>query len=150
MPILDLITILLLGLLIGNELAVSLFVNPALWKLAPAPQAQALSLLARVGGKVMPPWYMLCFALLIAEAWLRRHVAHAGFLYAAVLLWALVSFYSVTILVPINNQIARLNSDSSVPDWRSKHVRWDTLHRWRVLMITAAMACLVWSIVARP
>ena len=40
---LDLFTILCLGLLTGNELAVSWFVNPTIWKLNESPQAQALS-----------------------------------------------------------------------------------------------------------
>jgi hypothetical protein len=41
MPILVLITILCLGLMIANELAVLLFVNPALWRMDQSPQAQA-------------------------------------------------------------------------------------------------------------
>jgi hypothetical protein len=71
---LDLFTILCLGLLTGNELAVSLFVNPAIWKLNESAQAQALSLLARSLGKVMPIWYALCLVLLIAEAYVRAIV----------------------------------------------------------------------------
>jgi hypothetical protein len=70
MPILDLITVLCLGLMIGNELCLSLFVNPALWKLDSSPQAKAVSLLARSLGKVMPFWYALCLLLLIAEAYI--------------------------------------------------------------------------------
>lgn len=150
MAILDLVTILCLGLMIGNELAVSLFVNPALWKLPPSPQAQALSLLARSLGKAMPFWYLLCFVLLIAEAYLRRHSVYAHLLDAAVAIWVLAIIYTVTFLVPINNRIARLDLASPFSGWQNEHVRWDTLHRWRIFMLVTAMACLVWSIVARP
>jgi uncharacterized membrane protein len=147
MLILDLITVLCLGLMIGNELCLSLFVNPALWKLDSSPQAKAVSLLARSLGKVMPFWYALCLLLLIAEAYGRRHSAHIHFLYAALAIWAIVIIYSVSLLVPINRRIAELRSESPFPEWRSKHVRWDALHRWRIFMLTTAMACFVWSIV---
>jgi uncharacterized membrane protein len=149
MPILDLIAILSLGLMIGNELAVSLFVNPALWKLDPSPQARALSLLARSLGKAMPFWYALCLALLIAEAYVRRHGAHAPLLDAAVAVWVIAIVYTVTLMVPINNRLAQMNPDSPFPEWRCKHALWDKLHRLRILMLGMAMACLVWSIVSR-
>lgn len=148
MPILDLITILCLGFMIGNELAVSLFVNPALWKLERSAQETAVSLLARALGKAMPFWYALCFILLVAEAYVRRRSAHIHLLYAAVTLWALAIVYSLTVLVPINSRIAALDFASPFREWQSQHVRWDRLHRWRILVLGAAMGCLVWSIVS--
>src|SRR3984885_7796902 len=60
----DTITITLAGLMVGNELALSAFVNPAVWQLESGPQAQALSILARSLGRAMPVWYGLCLALL--------------------------------------------------------------------------------------
>ena len=64
MHLLDTITITLAGLMVGNELALSAFVNPAVWQLESGPQAQGLSILARSLGRVMPVWYGLCLALL--------------------------------------------------------------------------------------
>lgn len=147
MPLLDLVTILCLGLMIGNELAVSLFVNPALWKLDPVPQAKALSLLARSLGRAMPFWYVLCLVLLIVEVYARRHDAHAYLLDAAIVIWVLVIIFTLALLVPINNRIARIDLDAPFAEWRSEHVRWDALHRWRILMLVVAMTCFVWSIV---
>ena len=57
MHLLDTITITLAGLKVGNELAVSAFFNPAVWRLESGPQALGLSLLARSLGRVMPFWY---------------------------------------------------------------------------------------------
>jgi uncharacterized membrane protein len=128
MHALDLCTILCLGLLTGNELAVSLFVNPAIWKLNESAQAQALSLLARSLGKVMPIWYALSLVLLIVEAYVRRNSPHAHLLYGAVILWIAAIVYTVSALVPINNRIARLDLPSLPAGWSQEHRRWDRLH----------------------
>jgi hypothetical protein len=68
MLFLDILTILCAGLMIGNELAVSLFVNPVIWKLEDRSQAKALSLFAGTLGKVMPFWYAC-----VSFSWLSRH-----------------------------------------------------------------------------
>jgi uncharacterized membrane protein len=146
--ILDLLTILCLGLMTGNELAVSLFVNPAIWKLDESPQAQALSLLARSLGKVMPLWYALCLVLLVVEAYVRRNGPHAQLLQGAVVLWIVTIVYTISTLVPINNRIARLDHALPAAGWNLEHRRWDKLHRWRIGMLTVATASLVWSIVS--
>lgn len=148
MHTLDLFTILCLGLLTGNELAVSWFVNPAIWKLNESPQAQALSLLARSLGKVMPIWYALCLVLLIVEAYVRRNGPYVHFIQGAVILWIAGIVYSISTLVPINNRIARLDLASLPAGWRQEHRRWDKLHRWRIGMLAVATASLVWSIVS--
>jgi uncharacterized membrane protein len=135
---------------VGNELAVSLFVNPAIWKLDESAQVKALGLLARSLGAVMPFWYFLSLILLIGETYVRRHGAHPHLLHASVAIWVVTIIYTVTILVPINKRIARLNADALPSEWRSEHGRWDTLHRWRILMLTIAFACIGWVMVALP
>jgi uncharacterized membrane protein len=144
---LDLVSIVLIGLMIGNELGLSVFVNPALGKLEDGPQAKSLSLLARSLGKAMPYWYALSAILVIAEAYLRRHMAHASLLFASATLFVFVILYTVIWLVPINKRIAGLNSDLRSSNWKQEHRHWDKLHRVRVVLLTAAMACLVWSLV---
>jgi uncharacterized membrane protein len=145
MRFLDVLTILCTGLMIGNELAVSLFVNPVIWQLEERSQAKALSLFAGILGKVMPFWYGLCLILMMVETYLRRHQPAMTLLLVAVAIWIAIIIYTLTTLVPINNRIARLQS--ALPEgWRKEHKRWDTLHRWRVLLLTIAMVCLVWGI----
>jgi uncharacterized membrane protein len=142
---LDVLTILCAGLMIGNELAVSLFVNPVIWKLEDRSQAKALSLFAGTLGKVMPFWYALCLVFMVVEAYLRRHQPGLTLLLMAVAIWIAIIVYTVTTLVPINNRIARLAG--ALPEgWREEHKRWDTYHRWRILSLMIAMACLVWGI----
>ena len=145
MLVLDVLTILCTGSMIGNELAVSLFVNPVVWQLEDRSQAKALSLFAGTLGKAMPFWYVLCLVLMIVETYLRRHQPVLTLLLAAVSIWIAIIVYTVTTLVPINNRIARLAG--ALPEgWRQEHKRWDTYHRWRILALMMAMVCLVWGI----
>jgi hypothetical protein len=145
MLFLDVLTILCTGLMIGNELAVSLFVNPVIWQLEDRSQAKALSLFAGTLGKIMPFWYAFCLVLMVVETYLRRHQPALTLLLAAVAIWIAIIVYTVTTLVPINNRIARLAG--ALPEgWREEHKRWDTYHRWRILSLMLAMVCLVWGI----
>jgi uncharacterized paraquat-inducible protein A len=137
MHLLDIITILCIGLMVGTELTVSLFINPIIWQLDDQAQAKAFSLFARYLGKAMPIWYILSLVLLIAEAYLRRHQPALIPLLTAIIIWIAVILYTVTTLVPINNRIVALSTR-----WRSEHKRWDTLHRWRILLLTIAMVCV--------
>ena len=137
MHLLDIITILCIGLMVGNELTVSLFINPVMWQLEEQAQAKTLSLFARYLGKAMPIWYILSLVLLIAEAYLRRHQPALTPLLTAIIIWVAVILYTVTTLVPINNRIVALSTQ-----WRSEHKRWDALHRWRILLLTIAMICV--------
>jgi uncharacterized membrane protein len=145
MLFLDVLTILCTGLMIGNELAVSLFVNPVIWQLEDRSQAKALSLFAGTLGKAMPFWYALCLVLMVVEAYLRRHQPALTLLLIAVAIWIAIIVYTLIALVPINNRIARLAG--ALPEgWREEPKRWDTYHRWRILSLMLAMVCLVWGI----
>ena len=146
MHLLDVMTILCAGLMIGNELAVSLFVNPVIWKLDDRPQAKALSLLAHSLGKAMPVWYALCLVLMIVEAYLRRQTPALTLLLVAVAIWIAIIIYTVTTLVPINNRIEGLAAVALPEGWQQEHKKWDTLHRWRILFLIAAMVCLIYGI----
>jgi uncharacterized membrane protein len=143
MYVLDILTIVCTGLMTGNELAVSLFVNPAELELDSHAMA---SLLARRLGKAMPLWYILCLALLIAEAYLRRQGPGRTLLTLAVAVWIATIVFTVILLVPINNQVASSEPDSKA--WREDLRRWDLLHRWRILFLIAAMVCLIAGILA--
>ena len=148
MHLLDTITITFAGLMVGNELAVSAFVNPAVWQLESGPQAQALSILARSLGRAMPVWYGLCLALLALESFLHRHQAALAPLLTATLIWAGVVVFTIGMLVPINNRIASLNAAAPAPGWKHDHKRWDSLHRVRILLLAAAVFVLTYALVA--
>ena len=149
MHLLDIITILCTGLMVGNELTVSLFVNPVIWQLDDQAQAKALSLFGRLLGKVMPLWYALCLVLMIVEAYLRRHQPGFPLILTAIVLWIAIILYSIAVLVPINNRIVALPTASSLPThWLAETKKWDALHRWRILFLIIAMICLTWALLA--
>ena len=148
MHILDLITIASAGLMTGNEMAVSAFVNPALRRLDGVPQAQALSILARSLGRAMPFWYGLCLALLALESFLRRHQTTLAALLTAAVIWVAAIILSISVLVPINNRIASLNTAAPAPGWELDHRKWDALHRVRILLLTLAFLVVVNALVA--
>jgi uncharacterized membrane protein len=147
MHVVDTITITCAGLMVGNELAVSAFVNPAVWQLESGPQAQGLSILARSLGRVMPVWYGVCLALLALESLLHRHQTTLVPLLTATLIWAGVIVFSIVKLVPINDRIASLNTAVPTPDWKADHRKWDYLHRVRVLVLAVALVTLIYALV---
>jgi hypothetical protein len=73
MHLLNIMTITSAGLMVGNELSGSTFVNPALRRLESGPQAQALSVLARsLAGRCLSgtafvwrssPWSRACISI---------------------------------------------------------------------------------------
>lgn len=142
------LTTICIGLLIGTEFAVSVFINPALQKLDDRAQAMAISLFATRLGRAMPLWYVASLLLLICEVVVQWH-AHGNFLLiAASAIWLAVIVLTLFFLVPINNRMMRLDADSFSEAAQQEHRRWDTLHRLRVAALVVAMACFL--LAARP
>ena len=148
MHFLDTITIIIAGLMVGTELAVSAFVNPAVWQLEAGPQARGLSILARSLGRAMPVWYVLCLALLALESFLHRHQPALIPLLTATIIWVAVIVFTISVLVPINDRIASLNTAALTPGWKHDHKRWDALHRIRILLLAVALLALTYGLVA--
>ena len=137
--ILDILTTGCIGLLIGTELAVSVFINPILWKLENPVQLTATRLFAKRLGTAMPFWYCASLLLLIAETIVRRHESGATLLAFASVIWAAVIVLTVLFLVPINNRLAQTGSTSSAEVARQQHRKWDRMHRFRVAALGASM-----------
>ena len=85
--ILNVVTTVCIGLMIGVEFAVSAFVNPILERLDNSARAHATRMFARKLGTVMPFWYGLSLLLLIAETIIARERSGMVFLAAASVLW---------------------------------------------------------------
>jgi uncharacterized membrane protein len=143
METLDLVTIMIAGILIGVEFAVSAFVNPVLERLEPEAEADSTRLFARLLGKVMPFWYVSCLILLIIESILRRQMPGACWLVTASAIWSGVILGTILWLVPINNRLAMMPAGGYSAGLRSLHQRWDWLHRGRVLLLVVALVCLL-------
>lgn len=148
MMLLDITTIIFIGLLIGNEFAVFAFVNPVLWKLDDRAQVSTTRLFAARLGAAMPFWYALCLVLLLIETVLRRHESGFALLVTANVIWVAVILLSVFVLVPINNRMARVTPDSSAERSLGEHKRWDRFHRIRVLALIGAFICFL--VATRP
>lgn len=149
--ILNIVAIIVAGLMVGSELAIAAFVHPTLNKLPDAVHLPAAGALARVLGQFMPLWYVLVFLLTLAEVafqWSHSGGVSIWFVTSAIL-WLFASAYSITMLVPINNRIKSWETETPPADWRASRNRWDHLHRWRVLLLTTALAFLIEGVVSK-
>ena len=139
MLIVSILTTLSIGLLIGTEFAVSVFINPVLARLDTRTRAQAIQIFATRLGKAMPFWYAVNFVLLLTLTFAHRH--HEGYplLIAASAIWATVILLSILVLVPTNNRMMGIDPASFTEAQQREHHRWTTLHHLRVLTLCAAM-----------
>ncbi len=142
MHILTTATIVLVLALVGVELSVAAFVNPAALRLDPEPQLKLLSSFAFALGRVMPVWYPLCTLLLGLQTWLYRHTPDFGFLLTATVLWVLASLASIALLIPLNNRIAAGDAD-----WQRIHRLWDRRHRVRTAALAVAAILFTYAVV---
>ena len=145
MHLFDILASLCIVSMTGTEFTISVILNPALDRLDQPTWSKTMPVLARVMGRVMPIWYALGLALIGAEAYLHWSGSSRWWLVAAILLWAAAIVYSITMLVPINNRIADMSAGGA-SSTAAEHKRWDSLHRWRVVLLVIATMCLLWVI----
>jgi hypothetical protein len=141
----DIATVAVTGLMAGNEFAVAAFVHPQLRKLGDNAHIQIAPRLAGVLGKAMPIWYALALVLILGAAFEHRPISSGPglFLASAAALWVAAIVFSVTMLVPINNRIAKLNPEHPYDCWLQDRCRWDQLHQIRVVLLTMAFVLLL-------
>jgi uncharacterized membrane protein len=139
MSLLNLVTTVCIGLLIGVEFAVAVFVNPVLRKLDDVAQSRAIRLFARRLGSAMPFWYIASLLLLVSATIGRLHQPGVMLLCAATGVWSAVIVLTLLFLVPINNRMAGMNADAFTETARREHREWDMLHRMRVAALAVAM-----------
>jgi len=132
------ITATVVGIMVGVEFAVAVFVNPILLRLPAASSLEARADGARVLGRVMPFWYFASLMLTAGLAAATWGGAAAGAAIAAAALLVVSVVMSVTLLVPIANRSATWTADEHPDDWREQQQRWELLHYARVAIIIAA------------
>ncbi len=142
------ITIVLVGLMVGVEFAVAAFIEPLFDRLPDTAAITARSTGARVLGRLMPFWYI--GSVLLAVIWTVQAWGHpqARTVALAVALLLVSVVMSVTVLVPINSRVARWASEGVPADWRPQVRRWNGFHYARVGIIIAAFVLLVLAGVA--
>ena len=149
MEILNVVSIIVAGLMVGNELAIAAFVHPTLDRLPDDAHLPVASALARGLGMFMPFWYAIVLLLTLAELLIQWHQSGRlpGWFAASAILWVLTIVYTVTTLVPINNRIAAWVNATPPADWKTFRNRWDLHHRWRVVLLTIAFAFLIVGVI---
>lgn len=107
------ITLVLAGLMVGNELAVAAFVHPQLCTLDDKVHLASAQALARIYGRVMPFWYALTVVLTISIAFLLRQTGSLSFGLAvtSAVFWLVSILLTVIRLVPINDQVSDWDLD---------------------------------------
>lgn len=146
-----LLSLLTSGLLVGNELAVALFIHPVLYSVPHESHARVAKPLARRLGRYMPFWYAGTFVLAILQLFaIGRGSREAWwFCCAAAILLASISVLSILLAVPINNRIAELDVERLPQDWISMRRRWDLYHGVRVLLLVVAFSLLILSVLLK-
>jgi uncharacterized membrane protein len=146
MSSLEIAAILCIGLLLGTEFAVSVFINPVVWQLDQRAQASAIRLFAARLGRAMPVWYALSLVFLIAETVVHRNQPGLALLIAACAIWAAVILLTLIFLVPINNRMMHLPTTNLPEQERQEHKKWDSRHRLRIAALSAAFLCFLLTI----
>src|ERR1700761_9048151 len=121
------VTTTVVGIMVGVEFAVAVFVNPLLLSLAAGPAQEGRAWGGRVLGRVMPFWYfgsLILVAGLAAAGWGKPG---AGDAVAAAALLVVSVVMSIALLVPINNRSMTWTAADPPADWREQQQRWDRL-----------------------
>ena len=148
MTVLGVVTVVVVGLLVGVEFAVAVFVNPMFDRLPGDAGLAARSDGARVLGRVMPFWYsgaVVLGVVWVVLAWGGPGVLPVGV--ATALLVAAVAA-SITLLVPINDRVRTWSAGDAPSDWRAQVGRWDRLHHGRVALLVVAFALVAVGLLA--
>ena len=152
LQVLETVVIVIAGTMVGNELAIAVFVHPQLSRLDDASQVRAVQPLAAVLGAVMPFWYALTLVGTLLVAFVARPAGTSGHGTAltAAGLFAAMIVYTLLLPVPINNQVARWRPEALPDNWRALRQRWDRLHAFRVVVLAVAFILLVAACLALP
>ncbi|KOU12102.1 MULTISPECIES: DUF1772 domain-containing protein [Streptomyces] len=139
---LEVVTIVVVGLMVGVEFSVAFVINPILSALPEDSGQLGRSHGGRMLGAVMPVWYigsLVLVALWAAAAW---HRAGTGLVVTAGALLILSVIMSILLLVPINNRGKTWTPENRPADWKEQANRWDRYHYVRVAVIIAAFTLL--------
>ncbi|MCA5892314.1 DUF1772 domain-containing protein [Isoptericola sp. NEAU-Y5] len=135
---LPIVTVVVVGLMVGVELSVAFVINPIFDRLPEDVGVTARSEGARMLGRLMPFWYITSTLLVAGTAMVQPAAAAVAWTAAGLLLVSVVM--SVALLVPINNRSKTWTPETVPADWRDQKRRWDGLHVVRVVVIVAAFA----------
>ncbi|MEU6532203.1 DUF1772 domain-containing protein [Streptomyces sp. NPDC046928] len=143
LDVLEVVTTVIVGLMVGVEFAVAFVMNRIFSALPEDSDQLARAHGGRMLGALMPFWYigsLLLTALWTAVAWNEDGTA---LLVVAGALLVVSIVMSVLLLVPINNRGKTWTPENRPEDWKEQMNRWDRYHYVRVAVIIAAFTLLV-------
>lgn len=140
----DALAVVITGLMVGVELAVAVFFNPLIARLPDDGFRAARGGAARALGTTMPFWYAVVLLLVASLAIQERGEQRDWLCGIAAGLMAAVILLTVTMLVPINNRIAKWPSTGELS--RELAVRWDRRHRARVILLLVVFVLLALAV----
>jgi len=141
--LLEIVTTICIGVLVGVEFALVVFINPILWKLESFSQAVAIRVLAARMGKLMPFWYLLSFGFLIAVGVRRHGMPGYGWVLAAIVIWLVSLLLTLFMLAPVNIRLALVNADTFADGVKLEHVKWDQFYRVHLVVVLLALICFL-------
>ena len=143
------LSVLLSGLLAGNELATLSAFHPALRRISLRSQVEAERALTRRLGAIMPVDMTAALAAASAAALGLAGDAEFGFALAAAV--ALGAMLAITLLrnVPLNRRTVEFPPEGDERSWDEIRRPWERLHTIRVVLDVGAFACLVAALAAR-
>ena len=144
---LEVLTIVVVGLMVGVEFSVAFVINPILNGLPDDSSQLGRAHGGRMLGALMPFWYIGSLILSAAWAVLGWHQPGSGLVVIAAALLIVSVIMSVLLLVPINNQGKTWTPENRPADWKEQMNRWDRYHYVRVAVIVAAFALLATALV---
>lgn len=135
-------TIVIVGVMVGEEFSVAVVMNPIFNALPSDSAAQAHAHGGRMLGAVMPFWYI--GSLVLSAIWAVAGWHHHGtaLVLTAAGLLILSVIMSLLLLVPINNRNKTWTEETRPADWKQQLNRWNRFHYLRVAVIIAAFTLL--------
>ncbi|GEE03810.1 membrane protein [Gordonia spumicola] len=140
---LEVVTIVVVGILVGVEFCVAFIVNRILNALPEDSNQLGRAHGGRMLGALMPFWYigsMVLAGVWAATVWGR---SGAGLIVAGAALLMVSVIMSIALLVPINNRSKTWTPENRPADWKAQMQQWDRYHYARVAVLIAAFALLV-------
>jgi hypothetical protein len=147
MTLIETLSLLVSGTLVGNEFAVAVFFHPVLCSVSEDAHARVVKPLALRLGRAMPVWYAASLVLVILQLLTigRADRLAWSLCLAAAIIFAAIIVLTILLAVPINNKIAALDPDHLPPGWLGLRRRWDLYHQIRVGLLFVALILLILS-----
>jgi uncharacterized membrane protein len=139
---LEVVTIVVVGLMVGVEFSVAFVLNTILSGLPDDSNQLGRAHGGRMLGALMPFWYIGSLVLSAVWAIAGWHHPGTGLVVIAAALLIVSVIMSLLLLVPINNRGKTWTVENRPEDWKEQMNRWDRYHYVRVAVIIAAFALL--------